>query len=109
MLPSLANLSQSPRDYIPPSSSKKSRKMLYAIVAIVIIAVAAVAGVLVFTLGYSGGNNAQGDSVKFNVDATSAYGTIYTTTVSAKNVGQNNMLVLWENPYIQMKTVNRFQ
>jgi|WetSurMetagenome_2_1015567.scaffolds.fasta_scaffold294929_1 hypothetical protein len=82
--------------------------MLYAIVAIVIIAVAAVAGVIVFTMGQRGDNNPQGDSIKFNVDATSAYGTIYTTTVSAKNIGQNNMLLLWENPHVKTKMVLDF-
>jgi hypothetical protein len=104
MLTSLANTLQS----LQPLSSKKSPKMLYAIVAIVIIAVAAVGGVLVFAIGQSGGNNVQGDSIKFTVDSTATGGTTYTTNVSAKNIGQNNMLLLWENPYVKTKTVVDF-
>jgi hypothetical protein len=108
MLMSLTNTLQSPQDYIPPSSSKKSRKMLYTITAIAVIAFAAVTGTLFFTMNHNGGNNQQGDSIKFNVDATTSYATTYTTTVSAKNIGQNNLLLLWENPYIQSKTVVDF-
>jgi oligoendopeptidase F len=69
--------------------------MLYAIIAIVVIAVAAVA-VGVSTLSLGGGNNANVTSLKYIETVASSEAVSLTETISVKNIGSSNMIMLIE-------------